>query len=166
MVITEEQIEEYSRVAADMAMRRPHAGLTYEELRQEARVACWEAATRYDGTRGTSLRTWVMLRACGHIRNTIEARIRRPICGIESIPASAMADRRNVPGDGFEELLQGLPPEQVSVLTYLFYGGLTLQEVARVMRCSFSWVRYLRDAALVSVRVRLDSLQKQAAIAD
>lgn len=137
-----------------------------EDLFQEGVVGLLEAATRYEGGRGCSLRTFTTKRASGAMRDHVRGMIRRnreaPACdtvdsGVQvhwatdaRSPESLVALRR------FRAFLRDgwalLPRTEREVVRLRFFEGLSVREAAARMRVSPATVVRGEQRALARLR--------------
>jgi RNA polymerase sigma-70 factor (ECF subfamily) len=134
-------LERHSDAAFSLAYRICGRRSAAEDVAQEAFLAVWRSATRYDRTRG-SVRTW----ALGIVHNR----------AIDALRRSGAHDRRRASDEGIEQTLEApertdaqalqnaasreirqaldaLPDDQRRVIELAYFGGFTHVEIASML---------------------------------
>ena len=137
-----------------------------EDVVQEAFLALWRGAARYDGARG-SVRSWVL----GIVHNR----------AIDALRRSMVHDRRRASDEGIEERLESrertdveaarrdearevrsalatLPPEQSRVIELAYFGGFTHTEIASMLDTPVGTVKGRMRLGLQKMRGELNGL--------
>ncbi len=128
----------YSGTALSLARRIVREAALAEEVVQEAFLALWQTADRFDGRRG-SFRAWLMgmvhHRAVDAVRREQTQRNRtqeiRAVVIVDD-PAVEVVDRIDAPADAkaVRMALDGLPSEQREVLELMYFEGLSQSRIA------------------------------------
>lgn len=130
-----------------------------EDVVQESLVAVWQSAGRYrgDGCPAAWLMGIVHFKALNALRRketlSLDATESEPPTpgGLPEEKAAARADR-----DAVRQALSQLSAEHRAVLELVFYGGMSLQEVAEVMNCPLGTVKSRLAYARAALRGYLD----------
>jgi RNA polymerase sigma-70 factor (ECF subfamily) len=156
-------LERHSDAAFSLAYRICGRRSIAEDVAQEAFLAVWRSATRYDRTRG-SVRTW----ALGIVHNR----------AIDALRRSGAHDRRRASDEGIEETLEApertesqavenatsreirgalgeLPSEQRRVIELAYFGGFTHVEIASMLGTPVGTVKGRMRLGLQKLRSRL-----------
>jgi RNA polymerase sigma-70 factor (ECF subfamily) len=128
--------DRYGRLAYGLAYRVAQDATEAEDIVQEAFLALWRQAERYDGSRG-SVRSYLLTIVHRRAIDAVRARGRRPVLGaaIESVAAdttdpvevSAWAEERQLAA----QAMRDLPPDQRQVIELTYFEGLTLADAAQ-----------------------------------
>jgi RNA polymerase sigma-70 factor, ECF subfamily len=156
-------LERHSEAAFSLAYRICGRRAVAEDVAQEAFLAVWRSATRYDRTRG-SVRTWTL----GIVHNR----------AIDALRRSGAHDRRRASDEGIEETLEapertdaqaienaaslqirealdGLPDEQRRVIELAYFGGFTHVEIASMLDTPVGTVKGRMRLGLQKLRIQL-----------
>jgi RNA polymerase sigma-70 factor (ECF subfamily) len=141
--------DRHSDVAFALAQRISGSRPRAEEVVQEAFVAAWRSAGRFDRGRG-SVRTWILgivhNRAIDAVRrDTVHSKRRASDEGMEE--RFAARERTDVQAARREEThtvraaLQELPEDQRRVIELAYYGGYTHSEIAEALGAPIGTVK-------------------------
>jgi RNA polymerase sigma-70 factor (ECF subfamily) len=156
-------LERHSDAAFSLAYRICGRRSIAEDVAQEAFLAVWRSATRYDRTRG-SVRTW----ALGIVHNR----------AIDALRRSGAHDRRRASDEGIEETLEApertdtqaienataqeirealgeLPDEQRRTIELAYFGGFTHVEIASMLDTPVGTVKGRMRLGLQKLRTQL-----------
>lgn len=106
-----------------------------EEIAQEAFLAVWRSASRYDPEKG-STRTWLLAMVRNRAIDRLRARRRRPVHQLDDsldlpdgtdLVSQAAA---SIDAQAARLALAGLAPEQRQVIELAYFGGLSHAEIA------------------------------------
>lgn len=135
-----------------------------EEVVQEAFLALWRHAARYDPGRG-SVRSWVLR----IVRNRAIDAFRREaaVCGRDivdeqaasRVPANFRTDaevERQEDSRRVRAALEGLPTDQRQVIELAYFGGFTHSEIAAMLDLPPGTVKGRMRLGLAKLRVALD----------
>jgi RNA polymerase sigma-70 factor (ECF subfamily) len=157
--------DRHADVAFSLAMRITGARPRAEEVMQEAFVAAWRGAGRYDRARG-SVRSWVLgivhNRAIDAVRrDLVHSRRRASDEGMEERFAArerteAQAARREET-ETVRAALAELPEDQRRVIELAYYGGYTHAEIAEVIGAPVGTVKGRMRLGLGKLRGALGS---------
>lgn len=135
-----------------------------DDVCQEAFMAAWRSAARFDPRAG-SLRGWLLTivhnRAIDHLRRTTRVRDRtvaddaaaERVAGTDDTEASALA--RHASADT-ARLLGRLPDEQRRVVELSFYSGYSHSEIAELLELPLGTVKTRMRRALEKLRNHLE----------
>jgi RNA polymerase sigma-70 factor (ECF subfamily) len=135
-----------------------------EDVTQEALLAMWRSATRYDRSRG-SVRTWALgivhNRAVDALRRSgVHERRRASDEGIEeSLEAPERTDAQAIGNAASHEIrgaLEELPLEQRRVIELAYFGGFTHIEIASMLDTPVGTVKGRMRLGLHKLRGHLD----------
>jgi RNA polymerase sigma-70 factor, ECF subfamily len=131
----------HSHAAASLAMQMCPRPAIAEEVVQEAFLSFWRSRRHFDRRRG-SVRAWVL----GIVRNRAIDVLRQSVAqeigeangsGVEELaPSLELTEGEVSRRERSRELLaalNGLPPEQSSVIALAYYGGYTHTEIATML---------------------------------
>ena len=128
--------DRYGRTAYGLAYRVTQDVTEAEDMVQEAFLALWRQADRYDRSLG-SVRSYLLTIVHRRAIDAVRARVRRPVLGaaIESMASdtpdplevSAWAEDRQLAS----QAMRDLPPDQRQVIELTYFEGLTLVEAAK-----------------------------------
>jgi RNA polymerase sigma-70 factor, ECF subfamily len=156
-------LERHSDAAFSLAYRICGRRSVAEDVAQEAFLAVWRSAIRYDRTRG-SVRTW----ALGIVHNR----------AIDALRRSGAHDRRRASDEGIEETLEApertdaqaienaaaqeirealneLPDEQRRAIELAYFGGFTHVEIASMLDTPVGTVKGRMRLGLQKLRTQL-----------
>ena len=127
--------DRYGRLAYGLAYRVAQDATEAEDIVQEAFLALWRQADRYDGSLG-SVRSYLLTIVHRRAIDALRARARRPVraTAIENAAAdtadpvevSSWTEDRALAAQAMREL----PPDQLQVIELTYFEGLTLVEAA------------------------------------
>ncbi|MHB8659828.1 MAG: RNA polymerase sigma factor [Solirubrobacteraceae bacterium] len=155
--------DRHSQVAYSLAYRICGRRASAEEIAQDAFLAVWRGAARYEQRRG-SVRTFVL----AIVRNK----------AIDALRSSAAKESLDMPGDGVVELIQArerteqevsrhedaravaraleeLPDDQRRVIELAFFGGLSHSEIARLLELAPGTVKGRMRLGMAKLRAKL-----------
>jgi RNA polymerase sigma-70 factor (ECF subfamily) len=111
---------------------------------------------------GATVASWVFTiarnTALDHLRSAPK---RREVYGIETEHAADSPKRDRLRDDQVREAIQKLPDDQRQVILLHWYGGLTFEEVAKVVGASGAAVRVRAHRAYKKLRGSLSNLQEE-----
>lgn len=133
----------------------PLAGIDADDLRQEALLASWQAAQRFDPGHGARLTTYASYRLLGRVHDVWREATHRGT--VAYVPLAADWDAPAAPAVGEREVavrraVNALPARQRLVLIRSYWSGWTLARIARRLGCSESRTCVLRQQALRRLR--------------
>jgi len=155
--------DRHSTAAYSLAYRMSGRRGIADDVMQDAFLALWRAAGRYDPQRGT-VRTWVL----GIVHNR----------AIDALRRSTVHDSRRASDEGIEErfearertdaeavrrgdaalvrrALDTLPPDQVRVIELAYFGGFTHSEIAALLDTPLGTVKGRMRLGLEKLRTVL-----------
>jgi RNA polymerase sigma-70 factor (ECF subfamily) len=157
-------LERHADAAFSLAYRMCATRSLAEDVTQEALLAMWRSATRYDRSRG-SVRTWALgivhNRAVDALRRSgVHERRRASDEGIEeSLEAPERTDAQAIGNAASHEIrgaLEELPLEQRRVIELAYFGGFTHIEIASMLDTPVGTVKGRMRLALHKLRGHLD----------
>nr|WP_279497811.1 sigma-70 family RNA polymerase sigma factor [Actinomadura rubrisoli] len=129
-----------------------------EEVAQEALIALWRTASRFDPERGSAM-SWVMTlahrRAVDRVRSAQAATDREQRAHRASVPAFdevAEEVEGRMERDRVRRCLGGLTELQRESVTLAYYGGYTYREVADLLKVSLGTVKTRMRDGLIRMR--------------
>jgi RNA polymerase sigma-70 factor (ECF subfamily) len=157
--------ERHGGAAFSLAYRICGTRSAAEDVAQEAFLAIWRSAARYDSARG-SLRTWVLgivhNRAIDWLRRSVVHDRRR--AGDEGLAERLEAEERtDVEVARREEasfvrsILEELPEDQKRVIRLAYFGGFTHTEIAHMLDAPLGTVKGRMRLGLAKMQTRLGS---------
>lgn len=155
----EEIVEQYTPMIYHM-MRSLHIYKNQEEFFQIGLIALWEARQRFNSDKGT-FSTYAYSYIKGRMltelssQNKVEERNVYP----DEVFWETAVDTMGQPPLQLEQLLSycdGLTDKQKQWVTYTFYFGLSVVEIAEIENVSPSAVKKWRSGALAKLRMNLD----------
>jgi RNA polymerase sigma-70 factor, ECF subfamily len=135
-----------------------------EDVVQEAFLALWRGATRYDAARG-SVRSWILgivhNRAIDALRRTMvherrrasDEGLDRTVASVERTDVEAI---RNEESRFVRAALDALPPDQRRVVELAYFSGYTHTEIAEVIDAPLGTVKGRMRLGLQRLRHELD----------
>ena len=155
--------ERHSAAAFSLAYRMMGTRAGAEDVTQEAFLAIWRSAARYDAARG-SLRTWVLgivhHRAIDALRRAmVHDRRRAGDEGIEErfeaaertdVEAARRAEAGTVRG-----AMETLPADQCQVIELAYFGGFTHTEIAEILEAPVGTIKGRMRLGLRKMRAQL-----------
>jgi RNA polymerase sigma-70 factor, ECF subfamily len=157
-------LERHADAAFSLAYRMCGRRSLAEDVTQEALLAMWRSATRYDRSRG-SVRTWALgivhNRAVDALRrSSVHERRRASDEGIEeSLEAPERTDAQAIGNAASHEIrgaLEELPLEQRRVIELAYFGGFTHIEIASMLDTPVGTVKGRMRLGLHKLRKHLD----------
>lgn len=159
--------ERHSGAAFSLAYRICGTRAAAEDVAQEAFLAIWRSAARYDSARG-SVRTWVLgivhHRAIDWLRRSVVHDRRR--AGDEGLAERLEAEERtDVEVARREEasfvrsILEELPEDQKRVIRLAYFGGFTHTEIAHMLDAPLGTVKGRMRLGLAKMQARLGSTE-------
>jgi RNA polymerase sigma-70 factor (ECF subfamily) len=157
-------LERHADAAFSLAYRMCATRSLAEDVTQEALLAMWRSATRYDRSRG-SVRTWALgivhNRAVDALRRSgVHERRRASDEGIEeSLEAPERTDAQAIGNAASHEIrgaLEELPLEQRQVIELAYFGGFTHIEIASMLDTPVGTVKGRMRLGLHKLRGHLD----------
>jgi RNA polymerase sigma-70 factor (ECF subfamily) len=157
-------LERHADAAFSLAYRMCATRSLAEDVTQEALLAMWRSATRYDRSRG-SVRTWALgivhNRAVDALRRSgVHERRRASDEGIEeSLEAPERTDAQAIGNAASHEIrgaLEELPLEQRRVIELAYFGGFTHIEIASMLDTPVGTVKGRMRLGLHKLRGHLD----------
>jgi RNA polymerase sigma-70 factor, ECF subfamily len=156
--------DRHGGVAFSLAYRMCGRRAMAEDVAQEAFLALWRSAGRYDASRG-SVRSWVLSavhnRAIDALRRGV-VRDRRQID--DEGAAERVADARSTDGEVLRReeartvrsALRELPSEQQQVIELAYFGGFTHSQIADLLQLPVGTVKGRMRLGLGKMRTELD----------
>jgi RNA polymerase sigma-70 factor, ECF subfamily len=157
-------LERHADAAFSLAYRMCAIRSLAEDVTQEAMLALWRSATRYDRSRA-SVRTWALgivhNRAVDALRrSSVHERRRASDEGIEeSLEAPERTDAQAIGNAASHEIrgaLEELPLEQRRVIELAYFGGFTHIEIASMLDTPVGTVKGRMRLGLHKLRGHLD----------
>lgn len=146
----------HHRIALGVAYQLTGDPAAAEEVVQDAFVALWRSAARFDASRA-SLKTWLMTLVHNRAVDVVRHRSRRPAVSLEELallghaPAAPDApDDRDV-----QEALDRLDPECRAILEMVYLKGWTREQVVARTGVPLGTVKRRLRQALESMRASL-----------
>jgi RNA polymerase sigma-70 factor (ECF subfamily) len=156
--------DRHGTAAFSLAYRIAGNRAAAEDIVQDAFLAVWRSAVRYDAGRG-SVRSWLLSvvhnRAIDWLRRSIARdRLRVDADGIEEREAApeltdVEAFRRQEAAT-LRKALERLPPDQLRVIELAYYGGFTHSEIADLLGMPLGTVKGRMRLALDKMREGLE----------
>ena len=135
-----------------------------EDVLQDAFLAVWRTATRYDHSRG-SVRNWILRiahnRAVDALRRGV-VRDRHTLydeAALEYVQGGEDTQRQALEDEQAREVsgaLRGLPREQSRVVELAYFGGFTHTEIASMLQMPVGTVKGRMRLGLAKLRLTLD----------
>ena len=127
-----------------------------EEAVQEAFLAVWRSAARFDEVRG-SARGWVLMLVHRRAVDLVRREALRPDLPLEAAPESggaSAAEEAHVRAEQrrVRTALEALPPAQRRVLELAYYGGNSQSEIARLLDVPLGTIKSRMFAGLSTLR--------------
>ena len=152
--------ERHSGAALGLAIRMLGERETAEEVVQEAFLALWRHAARYDVARG-SVRTWLL--GIVHNRAIDRLRGRAPTSALPDDLGADPSPESDVWGQAVQRLdreavgqaLAQLPAEQRQTIELAYYAGLTHAQIATMLELPLGTVKGRMRLALGRLRTLL-----------
>ena len=156
--------DRHSDAAFALAFRISGSRAAADDICQEAFMAAWRSAARFDASQG-SVRGWLLTivhnRAIDQIRRTTRLRDRtvaddtaaERVAGPDDTEASALASQSTAETAA---LLVRLPDEQRRVVELSFYSGYTHSEIATLLALPLGTVKTRMRMALEKLRHHLE----------
>ncbi|MEA2315195.1 MAG: hypothetical protein QOI03_1887 [Solirubrobacteraceae bacterium] len=156
--------DRHGGIAFSLAYRMCGRRAMAEDVAQEAFLALWRSAGRYDASRG-SVRSWVLSavhnRAIDALRRGI-VRDRRQLD--DEGAAERVADARSTDGEVLRReeartvrsALRELPSEQQQVIELAYFGGFTHSQIAELLQLPVGTVKGRMRLGLGKMRIELD----------
>lgn len=155
--------DRHSSAAFALAFRICGSRAAADDVCQEAFLAAWRSASRFDPRAG-SLRGWLLTivhhRAIDHLRRVTRVRDRtvsddtaaERVAAADDTEASAIAGQARADTAG---LLERLPGEQRRVIELSFYSGYSHSEIAELLELPLGTVKTRMRIALEKLRHHL-----------
>ena len=134
----------------------PLTGIDADDLRQEALLAYWQAAQRFQPHGAATLRTYGGYRLLGRVRDVWREATHRGT--LTQVPLASDWDAVRAPPPDWTWLYHAvnqLPARERLIIIRAYWSGWPLARIARHLGCSESWTCLLRQQALRRLRVLL-----------
>jgi RNA polymerase sigma-70 factor (ECF subfamily) len=149
--------DRYASLAYGLAVRIVRDATLAEDVVQEAFLAAWRGAARFDETRA-KVSTWLLTMVHHKAVDTVRREQARPRPAGEEVPERP--DGTDVAGDvvraddaaAVRRALDGLTPAQRQVLELAYFGGLSQSEVADRLGEPIGTIKSRTHAALARLR--------------
>lgn len=152
----------YGGIAYGLARRITGDESAAEDVVQEAFIAAWRNARRFDASRAT-VRTWLLSivhhKAVDSVRRrAVRSERTLPEVAAEVLPAPERTDEaaeRQVDAEAVRSALAEIPEDQRQVIELAYYSGLTYVEVAARMSIPVGTVKSRMRLGLEKLRAAL-----------
>jgi RNA polymerase sigma-70 factor, ECF subfamily len=160
-----ELYDRHARAAFALAHRLTGAEATAEEIAQDAFLAVWRHAAKYDPGRGT-VRSWLL----GIVRNRAldvlrgdQSRRRAfapglPFDDVVHVLASDLPHERRDTEREVRRAIAALPRAQAHPIALAYYGGLTQAEIADELRVPLGTIKSRIRMGLVKLAAGMDDV--------
>jgi RNA polymerase sigma-70 factor (ECF subfamily) len=157
--------DRYAAAAYGIARRVLRDDRLAEDAVQEAFLAAWRTAGRYDGSRA-SVRAWLVTLTHRRAVDLVRRQERRRACPLpeeEQLGCGHDAEGRDVvERDRVVRALRELPDHERMVLELAYYEGLSQSEIAHALATPLGTVKSRTFSALARLRELLEPVEAEA----